>query len=82
MLQLQSLPVPLSVVEGKPQLLMDNIPVVALKTWPLAATLMDGRTGAKGPLPVLFTEQPAELRTQLEEAPQAFAKELAKVMTR
>ena len=74
-LQLQSLPLPAALVNGKPMLRQDDIAVVVIKAF-------DKIGGLAGPVPVLFTAQPEELRTKIERDPDSFFAELNKFMAR
>ena len=81
-LQLHSLPVPESVVSSKPLLRMDDVAVVVIKTWPIQCLVWDGLGGLSGPVPVIFTEQPEELRTTLSDEPDSFFAQLNRFMAR
>ena len=81
-LQLQALPMPESSVSSKPLLNMDDVAVVVVKDWPIQIATWDGLNGVSGPVPVLYSEQPAELRTLLETKPGDCAVELNKFMLR
>ena len=81
-LQLQSLPLPASLVNAKPLLLQDNIAVNVVKSWPMVADVFDGLNGLSGPVPTLFGEEPEELRTVIEADHDSFFAELNKFMTR
>ena len=81
-LQLQSLPLPESSISSKPLLTMDDVAVVVLKVWPIRMAVWDGMRGLSGPAPILYAEQPEELRSLLSEEPMAFAAELNKFMLR
>ena len=60
----------------------DNIAVVVLATWPICSEAFDGMGGISGPVPILFTAQPAELRSTLNEDPDSFYPEINKFMSR
>jgi len=77
-LQFQSLPLPEPYVSTKPLLTGDNIAVVVLGKWPISCPLFDGEY-LWGPVPVLFTEQPEELRRAIDADPEAFIPELNKL---
>jgi len=81
-LQLQALPVPAAVVMAKPILRQDDIAVIMLKSWPITAECFDGNGHLGGPIPVIFTEQPEEMRTYLEENPDSYIPEFNKLMSR
>ena len=81
-LQLQSLPLPAAVINSKPMLRQDDIAIVVIKAWQAQNEAFDGIGGLAGPVPVLFTAQPAELRTKLEHDPNGFYAELNKFMSR
>jgi len=53
-LQLQTLPAPVSTVEGSPIMMEDNVAVVLLQTWEVGAALFDS-PDAKGPAPIFFS---------------------------
>ena len=61
---------------------MDDTAVVVVKCWPAQTATWDGLHGLSGPVPILFSEQPHELRTLLEQDPDNFAAELNKFMLR
>ena len=52
-LQLQALPAPASVLNDKPTLRADNVPVILLEEMPIHCELYDGENMA-GPVPTLF----------------------------
>jgi len=81
-LQLQFLPAPANVVQARPILRQDNIAVVVAKVWQIFGEAFDGHGHLGGPVPTLFTEQPEELRSKLEEEPQSFLPELNKLASR
>ena len=54
---MQTLPAPLSVVEGTPILMGDNVATVLLHAWELSAERFNTET-MKGPVPVFFAEEP------------------------
>ena len=81
-LQLQSLPVPAALVNAKPVLLQDDIAVNIVKTWPMVTEMFDGLNGLSGPVPVIFGEEPEELRTNIETDHDSFYGELNKFMTK
>jgi len=51
---LQTLPAPVSTVEGSPIMMEDNVAVVLLQTWEVGAALFDS-PHAKGPAPIFFS---------------------------
>ena len=55
--QLQTLPAPLSAVEGTPILMGYNVAMVLLHAWELSVERFDTET-IKGPVPVFFAEEP------------------------
>ena len=63
-LQLQTLPAPLAVVEGSPILLADNVAVVNLFSWDLVVYGFN-QADIKGPQPILCIEEPDEASGQL-----------------
>ena len=81
-LQLQSLPAPAAVVNAKPILRQDDIAVVVLQTWQIFSEVFDGMGGLAGPVPILFTIQPEELRSKVEADPDSFFAELNQFMSR
>ena len=60
----------------------DDIAVVVIKTWQVQNEAFDGIGGLAGPVPILFTAQPAELRTKIENNPDGFFAELNRFMSR
>ena len=60
----------------------DNIAIVVIKTWQVQNEAFDGIGGLAGPVPILFTAQPAELRTKIENNPDGFFAELYRFMSR
>ena len=60
----------------------DDIAVVVIKAWQVQNEALDGFGGLAGPVPILFTAQPAELRTKIENNPDGFFAELNKFMAR
>ena len=81
-LQLQVLPLPANYVSSKPLLLMDNVAVIVAKAWPIQIAIRDGDCGLQGPVPVLYGEQPEQVRSALEDDPAHFAADLNRFMTR
>jgi hypothetical protein len=77
-LQLQVLPVALA----RQELVDDNTAVAVMKRWEIAAAMFNGAKGLSGPAPVLFTEQPEELRSRLKQDPDSFMPQLNEVMAR
>ena len=78
----QALPLPANSVSSKPLLLMDNIAVIVAKAWPVQIAVWDGECGLLGPVPVLYAEQPEQVRSELEEYPECFWAEVNRFMTR
>lgn len=64
-LQLQSLPLPEPFISTKPLLTADNVAVVVVKKWPISCPTFSGEK-LWGPVPVIFSEQPEELRSVLD----------------
>ena len=81
-LQLQSLPLPVATIASKPLLLQDDVAVNAVQSWPISAKLFDGENGLSGPVPVLFSDQPEELRTKISDNEDGFFAQLNKFMTK
>ena len=81
-LQLQALPLPAASINAKPMLLQDDIAVTVVKSWPISSDIFDGNNGLSGPVPVLFHEEPEELRSKIEKEPDIFFQELNKFMTK
>ena len=81
-LQLQSLPLPVATIASKPLLLQDDVAVNAVQSWPISAELFDGENGLSGPVPVLFSDQPEELRTKISDNEDGFFAQLNKFMTK
>jgi hypothetical protein len=80
--QLQVIPAPLAAIMARQELVDDNEAVAVVKRWDLAATLLNRAAGLSGPLPVLFTEQPEELRSRLGRDLDTFLPKLNEAMTR
>ena len=55
---------------------------MVIKAWQVQNEAFDGFGGLAGPVPILFTVQPAELRTKIENNPDGFFAELNKFMAR
>jgi len=81
-LQLQMLPAPANVVAARPVLRQDNIAVIVAKVWPIFGEAFDGHGHLGGPIPSIFTEQPEELRSKLEDEPLKFLPEFNKIAAR
>jgi hypothetical protein len=87
-LQLQVLPASLAslaslvAIMARQELVDDSAAVVVVKRWDMAATLFNGAAGLNGPQPVLFTEQPEELRSRLRRDPDSFLPKLNEAMAR
>jgi hypothetical protein len=81
-LQLHSLPLPAAVVSAKPLLLQDNIAVNLVMSWDIKTSVFNGIDGLSGPVPVLFNEQPEELRTTLTTNQDIFFSQLNAFMTK
>ena len=81
-LQLQSLPLPAALINSKPLLNQDDVAVNILRVWPISTELFDGEDGLSGPVPILFADQPEELRTIISADPDSFFKELNRFMTK
>jgi len=60
----------------------DDIPVVVLATWQITSEAFDGLGGISGPVPLLFTPQPEELRSKLTADPDGFFGEINRFMSR
>ena len=61
---------------------MDNIAVIVAKAWPVHIAVWDSECGLLGPVPVLYAEQPEQVRSELEEYPERFSAEVNRFMTR
>jgi hypothetical protein len=81
-LQLQVLPASVATIMARQELVDDSAAVVVVKRWDMAATLFNGAAGLNGPQPVLFTEQPEELRSRLRRDPDSFLPKLNEAMAR
>ncbi len=57
----------------------DNLPVIKLQTWPLAAELFDGDI-LKGPIPTLFADAPEEAEAAIRAAPIRAHSDLQRLM--
>jgi hypothetical protein len=79
-LQLQLIPLPAASVNAAPILQGDNVAVKVLQTWPIKMPVFDGIQGLNGPVPILFAEQPEELRSRLLRFPDHFMLQLNKFM--
>ena len=73
---------PANSVSSKPLLLMDNVAVIVAKAWPVQIAVWDGNCGLQGPVPTLYTEQPEQVRSELEHHPERSSTELNRFMTR
>jgi hypothetical protein len=65
-LQLQALPAPASVLNDKPTLRADNVPVILLEEMPIHCELYDGENMA-GPVPTLFGSEEDSLLETIKE---------------
>ena len=81
-LQLQSLPLPVTTIASKPLLLQDGVAVNAVQSWPISAKFFDGENGLSSPVPVLFSDQPEELRSKINDNEDGFFAQLNKFMTK
>jgi hypothetical protein len=79
-LQLQVIPLPAASINAAPILRADNIAAKTLQHWNIRMTCFDGVAGLNGPVPILFTEQPEELRSKLLADPNDFMLQLNKIM--
>ena len=61
---------------------MDNVAVIVAKAWPVQIAVWDGDCALQGPVPIIYTEQPEQARSALEEDPARFAADLNRFMTR
>ena len=65
---------------------MDNVAVIVAKAWPVQIAMWDGDCGLQGPVPILYAEQPEQVRSELEHHPEHhpehFSAELNCFMTR
>ena len=66
----------------KKSLRQDDIAVVVAASWQIMSEMFDRIGGIGGPVPTLFTAQPAELREKLVGCPDQFYAELNRFMTR
>ena len=81
-LQLQAVALPAATVNGRPGMLGDDVPLHVAASVPMDAELFDGSKGVNGPVPILFSEQPEDLRGYLSTAAAAFTRELGKLHMR
>ena len=81
MLQLQTLPAPLAVLEGSPVMTGDNVAVVNLYTWDLVVYGFD-EEGIRGPQPILSIEEPDGASRILERASDAIKTSHNRLMKR
>jgi hypothetical protein len=79
-LQLQVLPLPAATISSKPTLLADNVASKVVSRWPIRTKLFGGEQGLSGPVPILFADQPEELRGVLKRHPDRFLLHLNKTM--
>lgn len=77
-LQLHGVALPAATVNARPNMLGDDVPVHVAATFQLEADMFNGSEGVRGPVPLLFAEQPEDLRTHLSTAAAAFVKELSR----
>jgi hypothetical protein len=81
-LQLHTLLAPAATINGKLLLQADDAPVNIAGRWPISADVFDGKNGLSGPIPVLFTPQPEELRSRIKTEQDEFFLELNAFMGR
>jgi len=81
MLQLQTLPAPLAVLEKSPIMTGDNVAVVNLYTWDLVVYGFD-EEDIRGPQPILSIEEPDEASRILERASDAIKTSHNRLMKR
>jgi hypothetical protein len=81
-LQLHALPAPAATVNSKLLLQADDAPVIIAASWGLSSSFFDGQNGLTGPVPVLFTPQPEELRSKIKAEQDDFFSELNAFMGR
>jgi hypothetical protein len=68
-LVLEGLPAPAKVIRRDGRLSSDDTPGILIKSWPLSGPMAS--TGLSGPIPVLFSTQPEETKSQLDQDPSA-----------
>jgi len=78
---LQALPLPEGSVSSKPLLRADNVAVVLLWEQRIECPVFDGNR-IRGPVPVLFSDNPEECRMSVEEAGDHFISEIVKMNCR
>jgi hypothetical protein len=81
-LQLQVLPSPAATVASKPLLRMDDITVVVLATWNLDVASFEGEGPVRGPVPVIFADDPEAVRSAIDQEEDNFGAELNLFMKR
>jgi hypothetical protein len=81
-LQLQTIPLPAARLLASPQLLEDSAAAHIACTWPLKSPRFNGEVHLRGPVPILFTDQPEELRSLLAARPDPFLPYLNRAMKR
>jgi hypothetical protein len=81
-LQLQMIPLPAATIQAKPELMEDSAAAHIARTWPLVSPRFNGEVHLRGPVPILFTDQPEELRSLLTARPDPFLPHLNKAMKR
>ena len=77
-LELQSLPIPEPFITSKPLLRADNIAIITVCRWQISSAVFDGEK-LWGPIPIIFTEQPEELRSILSIDPERHITEFNKL---
>jgi hypothetical protein len=68
-LVLEALPAPAKQLRRDGRLTEDTTPGIQIKTWPLDGPMAS--SGLSGPIPVLFSSQPEETKTRLDQDPGA-----------
>ena len=81
-MQVHTLPAPAATLNAKTNLTEDDIAVVIAATFPLDIFKWDGSHGVRGPVPLLFSEQPGEPGTVLELAPMRFIGPMKQIASR
>lgn len=68
-------------MDGSPTMREDDIPTVVHDEWSMAGFRFEGPE-AQGPVPILFAEDPEEVKNNLNNFPATFSKELEKLASR
>jgi hypothetical protein len=81
-LELQGLPAPAAVVKARPLLRVDDITAVQLHTWDITVPWFEGEGPVRGPVPIIFADEPEDVRTATDRDEEDFGSELNTFMKR